>query len=494
MLIDRVLTKLRRSAPAFVLAVLLCQHSLAQLALPEGLRAWSRSHSQTQDGFYYQPEVIGEDYPHATRAQVLEDIAIAKAAGARALRFGVSWLETEPQHGKIDWRKLDLIIDTARQQGMAVVPYICYTPQWAARKPASEDFWAQPPRKFSWFADFVRAAAARYRGKVLAWGLWNEPDGAYWRGSPGELAAMLKPAARVIRGIDPAAGIWMGGMAEGAEAFFQASIKKYRVDQSVNAIGLHAYPETWDERTAEEYLPTQIAEMQETLASVHSSADLWVDEVGYSDYRYSARSASKDVDVPVLFAYEHTAAYQAQMLWREHIEVLATGEASLMGWYRIHDLPSGTNVIGDANNRHLGLLDVHGRKKPAFYALRFYDQLFDQPVRNLDSRMVIRPAKGSSHAVVHVFEEQNGDVIVTGWLTRPDPASVADRSGYAQDNRPPVEVEIEFPEAYRFKCIRTYKVTGELISAQEVNNQADSFKLRGVKLEGGETVVMVLSR
>jgi len=480
--------------PAILLALLLCQYSLAQLTFPEGLQAWSRSHSQTHDGFYYQPEVIGEDYPHATRAQVLEDISIAKAAGARALRFGVSWLETEPKHGQYDWRKLDIIINTAGQQAMPVVPYICYTPQWAATKPSSEDFWAQPPRKFAWFADFVRAAAARYKGKVLAWGLWNEPDGAYWKGSPGELAAMLKPAARVIRQTDPAAGIWMGGMAEGAEDFFQASVQKYRVDLSVNAIGLHAYPETWDERTAEEYLPTQIAEMQETLASVHSSADLWVDEVGYSDYRYSARSASKDVDVPVIFAYEHTPAYQAQMLWREHIEVLATGEVSLMGWYRIHDLPAGTNVIGDANNRHLGLVDVRGRKKPAFYALRFYDQMFDKPVRSLDSRVVVGPANAKSRAVVHVFEKQNGDVVVTGWLMRPDPASVADRSGYAQENRPPVEVQIEFPEGHQFKCIRTYEVTGELTSAGAVKSQRGAFRLSAIQLKGGNTVVMVLSR
>ncbi|HEX8926303.1 MAG TPA: beta-galactosidase, partial [Terriglobales bacterium] len=168
---------IRRSALNLILAaVLLSSPLLGQLQLPPTLQPWSRAASESADGFYYQPEIIGEDYPHATRAQVLRDIALARQVGAKALRFGVSWLETEPQAGQYDWSKLDVIINTAHQQGMPVIPYICYTPQWAATDPNNAEFWNLPPRNAEWFARFASEAATRYKGKVLAWGLWNEPD------------------------------------------------------------------------------------------------------------------------------------------------------------------------------------------------------------------------------------------------------------------------------------------------------------------------------
>ena len=474
---------LRRRALAVALATLvLLQTGTAQLPLPPALRPWSRSAGQTSDGFYFQPEVLGEDYPQASRQQVLRDVEIARRAGARALRFGVSWLETEPEPGRFDWTKLDRIVAAAHAQGMPILPYLCYTPQWAAVDPKAQDFWAQPPRDPQLFANFAAAVAKRYRGQVLAWGLWNEPDNpSYWKGSPGELAAMIRAASGAIRRADPAAGVWMGGFAEGADAFFHRIVENDRVDRNVNAIGLHGYPETWDARPPSQYYPQEIGEMEEALRSAGDPIDLWADENGYANYRYSARSASRDVDVPIHHAYEHTPAYQAVMLWRDHLEVLASDAASLMGWYRIHDLPAGSKTIGDENNRFLGLVDVRGREKPAFFALRFYDRLFDQPTRSLDDKVVVQPR--FQHAVVHVIEKRNGDVVVTGWMP--------DSNGSARDL--PVHVQVQFPPSYRFRQIRSYKVSGELISDRKLPARGAPFVLRDFAIEASGAAIIVLS-
>ena len=45
--------------------------------------------------------------------------------------------------------------------------------------------------------------------------------------------------------------------------------------------------------------------------------------------------------------------------------IRSTDRVSLVTWYRINDLPAGQEVIGDVNNRHLGVVDLHGRPKPA---------------------------------------------------------------------------------------------------------------------------------
>ncbi len=198
------------------------------------------------------------------------------------------------------------------------------------------------------------------------------------------------------------------------------------------------------------------------------------------------------MEVPIAYAYEHTPAYQAVMLWRDHLDVLASGAASLMGWYRIHDLPATTQVIGDANNRFLGLLDVNGREKPAFYALRFYDQLFNQPTRSLDGKTFVRSDNDSPEVVVHVIEEQDGAVVVTGWLGRP--SAVSPRSMPAQDLRSPAVVEVQFPAGYKFSRIQSYRVTGELISDRQLSTATSPFILHGLKLTGDDNAIVLLSR
>src|SRR5438874_9542815 len=141
------LLQARYSAIVFcLLAAISLQPCFGQAPQPHAFQAWSRSASQSTDGFYFQPDVIGEDYPQATRRRVLDDISLARRVGARALRFGVSWLDTEPEPQNFDWSKLDIIVDSAHQQHMAVIPYICYTPKWAASDPGNEDFWSYPPR------------------------------------------------------------------------------------------------------------------------------------------------------------------------------------------------------------------------------------------------------------------------------------------------------------------------------------------------------------
>ena len=479
-----------RVAALLVLLVIFLQPCVGQQSVPPGLRPWSRSASQTPDGFYFQPEILGEDYTQVTPKQVLDDIAIARRVGARALRFGVSWHETEPRPGKYNWSKLDLIINITHQQGMAVLPYICYTPRWAAAKPADPEFWSQPPQKPQQFVAFARAAATRYKGKVLAWGLWNEPDGVYWKGSPHALGQMIRNAARAIRQADPSAGVWMGGLAQGDDEFFRAIEASDHVDRVVNAIGLHGYPGTWDARSPDQYYSQQLSAMRRDIKSDGAAADLWADENGYADYRYSDRSASRDVDVPIFYAYEHTPEYQAVMLWRDHMDVLASCTASLMGWYRIHDLPSSTGVIGDDNNRHLGIVDVSGREKPAFRALRFYDQLFNEPTKCLDEKVNV---KSQSGVVLHVVEKQNGEVVVAGWLPNAAPEQVHDKSGRAKDTRPPELAEVQFPAGYKFARVRTYKVTGELISDEKLERTSSPFVLHNISLTGSEVAIAVLS-
>jgi len=91
------------------------------------------------------------------------------------------------------------------------------------------------------------------------------------------------------------------------------------------------------------------------------------------------------------------------------------------------DLPAQGAVIGDVNNRHLGVLDLHGQPKPAADALRFFRRAFRLPCRCADERIDELAGNGSVQA--HAFEFVDGSAVLCAWLPThagplPAPAAV----------------------------------------------------------------------
>ncbi len=141
---------------------------------------------------------------------------LARRAGMRWFRLhdfnhGVQWIHCEPErHGEYRWAD-EQILDLHRR-GFCLLGTLVRTPKWAGRdyppdKPASVQ--ARVPRKLEWFADFTRAVAARYRGVIDHWEMWNEPYGwGFWAGTPEEYvhlerlgyqaAKQANPSCRVV--------------------------------------------------------------------------------------------------------------------------------------------------------------------------------------------------------------------------------------------------------------------------------------------------------
>src|SRR6185437_15145098 len=121
------------------------------------------------------------------------------------------------------------------------------------------------------------------------------------------------------------------------------------------------------------------------------------------------------------------------------------GNVDLVAWYRIHDLPGAQEVIGDENNRHLGVLDNQNRAKPALNALHFFNSLFRDGFRCLDSDVRVSKIIGAP-VEVHVFQNPDGQIAVAAWLKTYVPgqralsrANNSDLSG--------AKIELEIPAA-----------------------------------------------
>ena len=129
----------------------------------------------------------------------------ARAAGIGWVRIDFIWAAAEPVRGKYDWRVYDALAAAAKARGLQVFATIAYTPGWATDGPAITGV----PRNPDDWRRFCFRAAKRYRGKILYWGLWNEPNlPRFWSGSRQQyIDVILKTGADAIHSGNPAAKV-----------------------------------------------------------------------------------------------------------------------------------------------------------------------------------------------------------------------------------------------------------------------------------------------
>jgi hypothetical protein len=121
-------------------------------------------------------------------------------AGIGWVRIDFVWALIEPTPDHLDWSAYDAIVAAAEARGLSVLGILAYTPGWATdAEPLSG-----PPRSVADWEDFCFRAARRYRGRVLDWEIWNEPNQkAFWSGTRQEyIDRILIPGAAAVHAAD----------------------------------------------------------------------------------------------------------------------------------------------------------------------------------------------------------------------------------------------------------------------------------------------------
>ena len=161
---------------------------------------------------------------------------------------GDIWPEIETARGVYDWTKLDKDVTQAEKHHAQFLFTLGGTPRWATSAPETArsyvGFTVVPDDIQDW-KDFLRAVATRYKGRIGAYEVWNEPDlSIFYTGTPAQLAALERAAAEVIHQTDPAALVLSAPASGGAggsqlcflEAYFAAG-----GGQSADVLAYHGY-------------------------------------------------------------------------------------------------------------------------------------------------------------------------------------------------------------------------------------------------------------
>lgn len=175
-----------------------------------------------------------------------------------------AWRDIEGiEKGKYDWYRPDLIVDMVEEAGLNLVVRIDRQPFWSQEVdwPPLEN---APPADLNDFADFCGALAERYRGRIAAYQIWNEPNLSREWGdeppNPSEYTELLKVCYQSIKGADPGAIVISAGLAptgtglpyalpdtEFLQGMYDSGAAEYFDVLGLNAPGYKAPPEATPE-------------------------------------------------------------------------------------------------------------------------------------------------------------------------------------------------------------------------------------------------------
>lgn len=127
--------------------------------------------------------------------------------GVGYARIQSGWAKTEQKKGKYDFTWLDDIVDGLYQEGLRPWMCLCYGNHLYSDtgKSLNAALITEGAVMDAW-CRYVKAVVTHYKGKIVMYEIWNEPDGNK-DNSPEDYARLLIRTAEVIRECDPAAKI-----------------------------------------------------------------------------------------------------------------------------------------------------------------------------------------------------------------------------------------------------------------------------------------------
>lgn len=233
-------------------------------------------------------------------------LELLKAAGVTWIRQELPWEQiepvakgqtTDPTFGGSTWTKFDDIVDRTSAMGMHLLLRLDTSPRWALPTDAPDGF--SPPVNSADYFDFVSAVATRYRGRVAAYQIWNEPNlNSQWGYKPPDASAyaqLLRGASERIRGADPSALVVMAALSptltENADALnelvylqqlYDTGIKGTFDVLALQAYGLRGGPD--DPRIGNEDVtfsrPTLVHALM--VRNGDASTPVWATEMGWN--------------------------------------------------------------------------------------------------------------------------------------------------------------------------------------------------------------------
>ncbi|MDP9166338.1 MAG: beta-galactosidase [Actinomycetota bacterium] len=145
--------------------------------------------------------------------QVVTSVAAIKRLGVTTVRLLVPWAAIEPAPDSYDWTMVDKTVNAVAAQGISILATLNSPPGWAVA-PGQPAIVGRPASAAA-FGRFAGRVAEHYRGKISAYEVWNEQNGAAFFApapDPVSYVDLLKAAYPAIKTADHSATVVTGGL------------------------------------------------------------------------------------------------------------------------------------------------------------------------------------------------------------------------------------------------------------------------------------------
>jgi hypothetical protein len=281
------------------------------------------------------------------------DVAGIAGVGAQWIRTALRWDRVEPDSAdQDDWSSADRIVADARQHGVKLIFDVTGTPKWARAAGAKP---VQFPPDLHTYATFAGKLAQRYRGKVAAYELGNEPNHVKTFATPDPklYEQVLQLSYPLIKVADPQALVLTGGLGgepgKGVLAGDDYLAQLYRDGAKPYFDGVSYHPYTYPLLPSDDSGSRSWSRMLNARRTMVANGDgdkkIWITEYG------APTNGPHSVD------QEHQAAimYDAYRLWAGY------SWAGPLCWFDYRD--KGTDTADHGN--FFGLYTNDGQPKVA---------------------------------------------------------------------------------------------------------------------------------
>jgi hypothetical protein len=286
---------------------------------------------------------------HAGYSNSAAEYDLLRLLGADFSRIDFSWDLIEPRKGEFDFSRYDAIVETAVAHGFGILAILDYDVSWIHEGGTRRNF--IPPGGLGSWLEYVERVVGRYRGRVFAYEIWNEPNWFFWKGSAQEFAALTRETAGVIRRNDPGAAIIAGAFSRAPRRFARTMLRDGAFDQ-VDAVSFHPYA-----RNALAVV-TMSTRFMDYLRSLGYQGTFWITESGYT---------TRGIYPNTILERE----YSSELV--KTITLLAATGVERIVWYTLTDRysanekPRGENLVSIAE-AYFGLAYPDYSPKPGTYA------------------------------------------------------------------------------------------------------------------------------
>lgn len=224
----------------------------------------------------HEQEKIPHDFAgmaHAGNPVNAAENALLNELGIVWIRNDFYWDDIEPRRDEWNFSRFDKMVDDNKKAGRKIIALLLYDTPWIHKDNKTKKY--IPPDKLHYYLNYVEKIVQRYKGKVDAWEIWNEPNmPVFWRGPQKHYLELSKAAVKKIKEVDPKAFI-VAGVFWRSPASLIRKMAEYGAFENVDALSVHPYAINPEGALA------VYEQFEALIRKLGFRGAIWVTEIGY---------------------------------------------------------------------------------------------------------------------------------------------------------------------------------------------------------------------